>query len=149
MTSCQSVYSLLGTRPNDVFAALAYTMYKQHKIETMREIEARTGTSPSAADLETFERCARTPSALAMYREHAAAMMKTFVDETLANKQATFQADFVNTAVGRQLASIQANQVASKSISGWFREVSANLAVNLMTILVIGSLVFGYRWIEV
>lgn len=149
MSSGPSVYSLLGTRPNDVLAALAYTMYTQHRVETIRKSEARTGASPSAEDLDTFERCVRTHSALAMYKEHAVATMKAFVDETLASEQAALQADFISTSIGRQLSSIQANQVASKSLSGRFREVSANLAVNLMTILVIGSLVFGYRWIEV
>lgn len=148
MPSRPSVYSLLVSDPNDTLAALAYTTYKQHEVETFAEIALRTGHPPTPDDIEAFERTASTPSALAMYERQAEALMKTFLEITLSARQAKLDADFLNTAVGQKLATLQAQQDAKKGFGGWFRDVSANLTVNVMTLLVIAALVYGYRLLD-
>ncbi len=148
MANSPSVYSLLVADPNDVLAALAYTTYKQHKVETIEEIEMRTGQPATPADLEAFERTARTPSALAMYGRQAEHLIQAFLRITLSERQGALTAEFANSEISRQLAAIQANQNANRTVWGWFRVVGGNLAVNIMTILVIGALLLGYRWYE-
>ncbi len=83
-----------------------------------------------------------------MYVHRGETLIQAFLEVTLTERQAVLGADFINTAVGQQLAAIQRNQQMNRGFSGWFRDVTANLSVNLMTILVIGALVFGYKWIE-
>ncbi|MDQ1924011.1 hypothetical protein [Massilia pseudoviolaceinigra] len=54
----------------------------------------------------------------------------------------------MTTAIGQQLATILAHQRARKGLTGWLKDVSANLSVNVLTILFIAALVFGYRLLD-
>lgn len=148
MAAHPTVFSLLVTNPDDVLAALAYAAYKQHEVETMAEILSRTGTEPTADDVAAFERSASTAAGLAMYEERAETLMQTFLSVTLAARESALVAEFTNTAVGQQLLNIQNNQKADKTFMGWARDVTGNLMVNLVTILIIGSLVIGYKKYE-
>ena len=143
-----SVFALLVPHPDDTLAALAYALYKQHEIETYAAIEAQTGRPPAPEDIENFERAATTPVCLTMYQEQADSFMKAFLDATLDAKREKIQAELTNTAIGRQLAAIQAELGARRGPLGLFRDVGANLSVNVLTILLIASLVFGYRLLD-
>lgn len=74
--------------------------------------------------------------------------MNAFVNATLDAKREALQADFTSTAIGRQLAAIQAELRARRGPLGLFRDVGANLGVNVLTILLIAALVFGYRLLD-
>jgi hypothetical protein len=148
MTSRPSVYSLLVPDPTDTLAALAFTQYEQHKVETYSDIEAATGRAPTPQEMHVFECAAKTPMGIAMYRRRAETMVNLFLDATLETRKARLEAEFMTTAVGRQLADILAHQRARKGLTGWFRDVSANLSVNFLTILLIAALVFGYRLLD-
>lgn len=143
-----NVFALLVPHPDDTLAALAYASYKQHEIETYAAIEAQTGRPPTPQDVENFERAATTPACLAMYQRQAGSFMKAFLDATLDAKGAKIQAEFTDTAIGRQLAAIQAELRARRGPLGLFRDVGANLSVNVLTILLIAALVFGYRLLD-
>lgn len=89
------------------------------------------------------------PLALKLYKDRADFLMQAFANEALAAYRQEFDIEFHKAALGRQLTAIQEKLGANKGFQGWRHDVSANLAVNLVTILVIGALVFGYRWMDV
>lgn len=148
MTITPSAFSLLLPHPHDTLAALAYASYKHHEMQTYAAIEAQTGRPPSAEEIDNFERAATTPACLEMYRTQADIFMSAFVNATLEAKRETLHADFTSSAIGRQLATIQAELRARKGALGLFRDVGANLSVNMLTILLIAALVFGYRLLD-
>ncbi|ATQ77671.1 hypothetical protein CR152_26570 [Massilia violaceinigra] len=145
MTTRQSVYSLLVPDPGDT---LAYTQYKQHKVETCSEIASSTGRAPTSDEMSAFERAAKTPMGIAMYQRRAVTLANAFLDATLESRKARLEAEFMTTAIGQQLATILAHQRARKGLIGWLKDVSANLSVNVLTILFIAALVFGYRLLD-
>ena len=143
-----SMYSLLVQNQSDALGALAYSLYKNHEAEAYADIEERTGQAPTPADVMTFEYAASAPSALKMYRQVGAAILKEYLEESLAEAHAKLKEQFTQSAIAGQLGRLQAQIEAKKTFAGWFREVSANLTVNLMTLLVIASLVYGYRLLD-
>ncbi|MDM5177446.1 hypothetical protein PO883_09610 [Massilia sp. DJPM01] len=74
--------------------------------------------------------------------------MNTFINATIESRKARLEVEFMTTAIGQQLAAILAHQRARKGLAGWFKDVSANLSVNVLTILLIAALVFGYRLLD-
>ncbi|UOD28600.1 hypothetical protein INH39_24600 [Massilia violaceinigra] len=148
MTGRDSVYALLVSDPSDTLAALAYTIYKQHEIETYSDIEATTGQAPTQQQIDAFERAAKTPTGLAIYTRRAETLMNTFLDATLSARKAKLEAEFMTTTISHQLSAIAARQHARKGIRGWAKDVSANLTVNFLTILLIAGFVFGYRLLD-
>ena len=83
-----------------------------------------------------------------MYRQIGDAILKQYLEESLAEAHARLKEQFTQSAIGGQLGRLQTELEAKKTFAGWFKEVSANLTVNLMTLLVIASLVYGYRLLD-
>jgi hypothetical protein len=85
------MYQLLAQEcSSEALAIFAYTVYKQHKAESLRAILEKNGKEATQVELETFYR----------------------------------------------------------SWKGWAADVSGNLAVNFVTILVIAALLFGFRGLD-
>lgn len=148
MDSYPTMYGLLVHGIADTPGALAFASYKKHESEAYAEIETRTGHAPTPADIAMFERAASTPSALSMYRQIGDAILKEYLEESLAEAHAQLKEQFTNSAISRQLGRLQTELAGKRTFAGWFREVSANLTVSLMTLLVIASLVYGYRLLD-
>ena len=53
----------------------------------------------------------------------------------------------INTSLQTQLTAINGALAAKRTWVGWLRDVGGNLIVNVVTILVIGALVLGYKFI--
>ena len=51
----------------------------------------------------------------------------------------------VNAGLEETLAAISDTLLAQRTLRGWARDVGANLLLNLITVLVIGTLVVAYR----
>ncbi len=51
-----------------------------------------------------------------------------------------------NTVLEDKLAAISDTLRAKRTVTGWLRDVSGNLLVNLVSIFVLGALVLGYRF---
>jgi len=115
-----AMYQLLAEDCGDVLATFAYAVYKQHKVEVMH----------------------------AMYRLRAEAALQNFLDETLGSRKRELEENFTTTKIGAQLQAIQMAQNQKRSWKGWAADVSGNLAVNFVTILVIAALLFGFRRLD-
>ncbi|MQA38123.1 hypothetical protein [Rugamonas aquatica] len=142
------MYPLLAQDCSDALAVFAYAVYKQHKAETLRAILAAKGSPATAADLEAFYLTANTSAMRAMYIQRAEFMMQNFIGETLEFRKRELEHKFLTTKIGEQLQSIQSDQHQKRSWKGWAADVSGNLAVNFVTILVIAALLFGFRGLD-
>jgi hypothetical protein len=83
-----------------------------------------------------------------MYIQQAETLMQRVLDNTLTFRRQKLEQNFLATKVGQQLEAIQVNQQQKRSWKGWAAEVSGNLAVNFVTILVIAALLFGFRGLD-
>jgi hypothetical protein len=148
MMTSTTMYKLLVHDPDDALAALAFTTHKQHEMEVMDGILSATGAPPSQSDIDAFYIAASTPSMLAMYEQRAEILLNTFLEEALKSRKQSLEMEFNSTRIGQQLQSIQEKQNDKMSWKGWAAEVSGNLAVNFVTILVIAALLFGFRGLD-
>lgn len=74
--------------------------------------------------------------------------MNAFLEETLESRRNVLESEFASTKIGQQLLAIQEKQREKKGGKGWAADVSGNLAVNFVTILVIAALLFGFKGLD-
>lgn len=148
MMPATSMYELLVHDPNDVLAALAFTAYKQHEKQVMDQIELDSGAPPSKTDIDAFHYASSAPAMPAMYRQRAQTLMNKFLEESLKSRKQALEVEFTTTKISQQLQMILETQNIRRSWKGWAAEVSGNLAVNFITILVIAGLLFGFRGMD-
>jgi len=75
-------------------------------------------------------------------------MLHSLIDHTLDVRWNELENQFITTKIGEQLQILQAQQQQKRSWRGWAADVSGNLAVNFVTILVIAGLLFGFRGLD-
>lgn len=144
-----AMYQLLAQECNsEALAIFAYAVYKQHKAEALQAIRDQSGMSPTSEELEIFYLSCCTPSMRKMYVQQAEKLMQQLVGRTFELLECELERDFHATKVGQQLKAIQDNQQQKRTWKGWAAEVSGNLAVNFVTILVIAALLFGFRGLD-
>lgn len=73
------IYSQLVKDKNDVVGMLAYSIYKQHKIEFIEDFKKKKKGAPTDSDIENFIMSSVTPSQLEKYRESANAVLSEIV----------------------------------------------------------------------
>lgn len=148
-----SIYESLIAHPDDVIGAFAYIIYKRQKIDFCRSFPSGT---PSRDELERFDVIAALDTSIASYRAGGEEMAQAFLVASLDRVVGRVEADTrqsvlykyiggVNAGLEGKLAVISDTLLAKRTWRGWVRDVGANLLLNLITILVIGTLVFGYR----
>lgn len=167
--SYNTIYEKLTANPNDLVGALAYIIYKKQKVEFCKNHP--TG-APDRAELDNFHRIASLQTSVDSYRAQAEALAQAFLTVALddladrtetetrqdvLSKQLTTvttglqtQLNTVNTGLQTQLNTINSVLDAKRSWVGWGRDVGGNLVVNLLTIVIIGAIVIGYRsWADI
>ncbi|MGK5019726.1 hypothetical protein [Janthinobacterium sp. LB2P10] len=150
-----TIYGKLTADPNDLVGALAYIIYKQQKVEFCK---TTSGGNPSREEIERFHAIASLDASIAAYRSQAEAMAQAFLNEGLDDlvqrTEAETRQDVLYTYIGTinaslqtQLTTVNGALAAKRTWVGWLRDVGGNLIVNVVTILVIGALVLGYKFI--
>ena len=150
-----NIYEKLTADSNDLVGALAYIIYKQQKVEFCK---ATSGGNPSREEIERFHAIASLDASIAAYRSQAEAMAQAFLnaglDDLVQRTEAETRQDVLYTYLGTINAGLQSqltivNDVlaAKRTWVGWLRDVGGNLIVNVVTILAIGALVLGYKFI--
>lgn len=144
-----AMYELLSQEcESKALAILAYAVYKQHKAESMDAIRDKNGVPATADELEIFYLSCCTPCMRKMYIQQAEVLMQGLLKNALEARERELERDFLTTNVGQRLEVIQSNQQQRRTWKGWAAEVSGNLAVNFVTILVIAALLFGFRGLD-
>ncbi|SFX47504.1 hypothetical protein SAMN03097694_2375 [Janthinobacterium lividum] len=150
------VYDQLVTGPNDFIGALAYSLYKQTKVEWIINLKAANGgLEPTAAESMMFHDFNVLPAQLQGYKDRAAALAATFLNvatqerlddlsaDTLQSALAT-KFDSTHQAVATELASFSAELASRRGIYGWMAEVGAALITNFLTIILVALIAYGY-----
>ena len=118
------IYGKLVSSPEDVIGLLAYSIYKQHKIEFIEDFKKKKGSAPTDADIENFIMSSVTQSQLEKYRESANTILSETVADAVQDEMGRMSLDFQNVI----------EPVVKKHSSSWIKTVLLN---------VIGSFVFS------
>ncbi len=80
------IYSKLVNGESDVLGAIAYSVYKRQKIETIKDFEKKNGHSPSENDLKPFQGFSNSESQINFYKEQAIWLAHFFIDATFTEE---------------------------------------------------------------
>lgn len=145
------VYKQLVQHENDLVGAIAYSLYKQHKIEWIKKCEQDNGTSPTKEQLTEFHRFSSSYTSLENYRNNAEQLMSGFlsyVTENIADDMQKQNKQVIHDELVELLKPIQ-NEIAKKK--DWKQLViDALVSVfgTIIVIILIGFLLRGYQWIS-
>lgn len=146
-----TIYERLTADPNDLQGALAYIIYKKHKVDFYK---SHTGGGPSQEEIESFHAIASLQTSLDLYRSQAEALVANFlnlaldeISERTANetRQDILYKHIGDVSVGlqTQLTTINDSLGAKRTLLGWLRDVSGNITVNIVTVIIIGAILIG------
>lgn len=156
MATYNTIYEKLTADPDDLVGALAYINYKQQKVEFCK---TASGGKPTREEIACFHAIASLDASITAYRSQAEAMAQAFLNEGLDDlvqrvevetRQNVLYTHIETNGTGLQAQLTTVNQTleAKRTWLGWLRDVGGNLIVNVVTILVIGTLVLGYKFIS-
>lgn len=151
------VYKRLVQGPNDTVGALAYVLYKEQKIAFIEETLAKEGREPDDAELKAFHRTSLLEESVKGYLERAEILAENFLEAALEKKLLQAEIDLrksitseeikqVKHDLSKQVDGVLTELTGQKGWLGWFKDIGSNLAVNFGTILLIGALITGYKW---
>jgi hypothetical protein len=150
------VYDELVTGPDDFIGALAYSLYKQSKVEWIVKLKAGNGgIDPTPAESAMFHSINILPANLQGFKDRALVLASSFLtvathqrlDELSADTvQSALAAKFDSTqqAVSTDLASLRTELQLKRGVQGWLSEVGAALITNFLTIFLVALV--AYAW---
>jgi hypothetical protein len=89
-----------------------------------------------------------TQHAIDGYRIQGESLVLAFLNESLAQRVRDIESDVENSVIGEHLKNIKDLIDSKKTWLGWGKEVLNNLSVNFLTIILIGSIIFGYKFLS-
>lgn len=129
------IYSKLVSSPEDVIGLLAYSIYKQHKIEFIEDFKKKKGSAPTDADIENFIMSSVTQSQLEKYKESANAILSETVADAVQDEMERMSFDFQNAI----------EPVVKKHSYSWFKTISLNIVGSFVfSVLLVIFFLFGY-----
>lgn len=87
------IYSKLVADESDLIGRLAYSIYKQHKIEFIESHQAEHGRDPSEAEFSAFYRATNTNHELESYRQRATGLFDEISERLLEHKAEQVRCD--------------------------------------------------------
>ncbi|EXE62028.1 hypothetical protein J580_1033 [Acinetobacter sp. 1542444] len=163
------IYKRLVRNENDLVGAIAYVLYKEHKIEFIRRIEQETGEDPTKEQWVEFHRVSCLDSTLSGFQKRAEELVNEFLRGALASfaQEIEEQADARMEEKVRLLTqplvdsfttlkgSVDSNHnvvlseiTNKKSKSNRLGEAFLNILYGAFVILLIGGAVIGYKVIS-
>ena len=126
------IYSELVDDPDDILGIIAYSFYKQQKIEFIQAFRERHSRNPNDDELQTFFITSNSPASLASYRTKAEALSREFIDAVL----------------GEQLEAIQ--EQSDKELTrrvkalrpAFWTGVAQNVFASVLFVILLGVIVF-------
>ena len=90
------IYSKIVLNGSDIIGYVAYSLYKQEKIEFIQTFKIQHGSEPSDSDLQTFHALTNTDTRIKSYRSQAENILAEFSTEILTNETAKIQSEYDN-----------------------------------------------------
>lgn len=129
------IYKALVADDNDIVGKLAYSQYKQQKIEYILSFKEKHGDHPQDADLEAFHDISNNASVLEGYRNQAAQLAADFLKTSLADEAKAME-DMYAAKASHEIRTAQ---------PGFWVGVSQSVIGSACFILLLGCLVF-FTW---
>lgn len=77
------IYSKIVNDENDFIGKIAYSIYKEDKIEFINNFNIKHSKNPDQDELKQFHEIASTVNSISRYRLEAEALLQEFLDNTL------------------------------------------------------------------
>jgi hypothetical protein len=142
------IYERLVDGPDDAVGAFAYVLYKQHKVEYVKNIKATLSRKPTDAEMEQFHQQNSLNTQINGYKDRAEVLVQAFLNAGLEKRIGDIETDVRKSELGVRIENVQRTLNEKKTIMSWFSEGCRTFAVNILTILVVGALVIGYKYIS-
>lgn len=127
-----NIYSELVDDPDDILGIIAYSFYKQQKIEFIQAFRESHSRAPNNDELQTFFLTSNSPASLASYRTKAEALSREFIDAV--------QGEHLQ-AVQEQSDKELTRRVKSLRPAFW-AGVAQNVFASLLFVILLGVIVF-------
>ncbi|EKU38130.1 MULTISPECIES: hypothetical protein [Acinetobacter] len=163
------IYERLVADENDLIGAIAYILYKQHKIEFIKKIEAEYSTSPTPDQWLEFHRTTCLESNIINYQKRAEDLVSQFLKNMLsehvehleaqADQRMAARVELITGSLREKIAElensingnhilVQAEITNKKSILNRLGEAFLNILYGLAIIAIIGGVFNGYKWVS-
>lgn len=126
------IYSELVEDSDDILGIIAYSFYKQQKIEFIQAFNEKYSRSPSDDELKTFYVTSNSPASLASYRTKAEALSREFVEAVLGEQIAEIE-ERADKELSRRIKSLRPN---------FWQGVAQNIFASALFVVLIGVVVF-------
>lgn len=130
--SYNNIYSELVDDPDDILGIIAYSFYKQQKIEFIQAFREKNSRPPTDSELQTFYITSNGPASLASYRTKAEALSREFIDAVLEEQLQTIQ-DQSDKELTRRVKSLR---------PAFWAGVAQNVFASVLFVILLGVIVF-------
>lgn len=160
------VYKRLVSSENDLVGAIAYVLYKEHKIEFILKVESETGGDPTPEQWSSFHQHSCLESSLAGFQKRAEDLVNEFLKgaltshaeyiETQADERMEERVKLATQDLKNQIVTLQ-NQITSnyqtiateisnkKSKIARLGEAFYSIIYGVIALMLIGGGVVGYN----
>lgn len=110
------IYRELVESEDDLIGAIAYSLYKRHKIEYIQQCEQETGDMPTSEQMAEFHRISSSQTSLDHYRHQADMLLSNllnFATENIVSEMQRQQKEVIYQELQTLLAPIQ-TEIAKK-----------------------------------
>lgn len=126
------IYCKLVEDTDDILGIIAYSFYKQKKLEFVRAFLAKESRPPTDAELEVFYLTANGEASLSSYRTKAEALSLEFLHAALAERIETLQEESERELM-RRMESLRPS---------FWAGVLQNIIASVSFVVVIGAILF-------
>lgn len=151
MKSYNWIYKELVTNEDDLVGAIAYSLYKRHKIEYINQCVAETGEPPTDEQLAEFRRTSSSPTSLESYRHKADMLLSnllSFATENIANEMQKQNKEVINNELIQLLKPIQDEIAKKKGVGQMIFEAFISVFGTVVVFILVGLLLKGYQLIS-
>lgn len=145
------IYRELVESEDDLVGAVAYSLYKRHKIEYIQQCEQETGDMPTPEQMVEFHRISSSQTSLDHYRHQADMLLSNllhFATENIASEMQKQQKEVIYKELQALLAPIQTEIAKKKSWRYKASEAIISVFGTVIVFVLVGLLLKGYQLIS-
>lgn len=145
------IYRELVENEDDFVGAIAYSLYKRHKIEYIHQCESETGNPPTDEQMAEFYRVSSSPTSLENYRNKADMLLSNllhFATENIASEMQRQNKEVIYNELVALLDPIQTEIAKKKSWRYMASEAIISVFGTVIVFILVGLLLKGYQLIS-
>lgn len=143
------VYETLIARGGEVVGALAYSFYKQHKVEWIIEYTNTHNVPPDDHALSAFSATATLPGMMQGYLERGQTLAQHFLTTGLEQKIMDINVEVRQSALASSMKDeIAARFAEKKTVLAYLRDAGTSIVTNLIALILAGALILGWKSLD-